>query len=82
VTTTLSVRPLFEAEDLGRTPVGDRRVVNILGGSFRGERLAGPGPGGRFETADPALEWLNRILALGIGARRPRAVQLRAFEVL
>ena len=26
---------------LGRTPLGERRVINILGGWFRGERLAG-----------------------------------------
>ena len=153
MTATLPVRPLFEAEvelaqilHLGRTPVGDRRVINILGGAFRGERLAGRvRPGGadwqivradgaadldarytletdggalvqvesrglrhgppdvlarlaagepvdpttyyfrtalRFETADPTLDWLNRILAIGIGARRPRAVELRAFEIL
>jgi hypothetical protein len=153
VTATLAVRPLFEARvelaeilHLGRTPVGDRRVINILGGSFRGERLAGRvraggadwqivradgaadldarytletdggalvqvesrglrhGPPGvmarlaageavdpaayyfrtalRFETADPALDWLNRVLAVGLGARRPRAVELRVLEVL
>jgi hypothetical protein len=41
-------RPLFDAHvelagilQLGRTPLGERRVINILGGSFRGERLAG-----------------------------------------
>ena len=153
MTATLPVRPLFEAEvelaeilHLGRTPVGDRRVINILGGAFRGERLAGRvRPGGadwqivradgaadldarytletdggalvqvesrglrhgspdvlgrlaagepvdpatyyfrtalRFETADPTLDWLNRILAIALGARRPRTVELRAFEVL
>jgi hypothetical protein len=36
----------------------------------------------RFETADPALAWLNRILALGRGARRPRAVEIEVYEVL
>lgn len=153
MTATLPVRPLFEAEvelaeilHLGRTPVGDRRVINILGGAFRGERLAGRvRPGGadwqivradgaadldarytletdggalvqvesrglrhgppdvlarlaagqaldpatyyfrtalRFETADPTLDWLNRILAIAIGARRPNAVDLRVFEIL
>jgi hypothetical protein len=153
VTATLPVRPLFEAEveladilHLGRTPVGDRRVINILGGAFRGERLSGRvRPGGadwqivradgaadldarytletdagalvqvhsrglrhgpadvltrlaagepvdpaayyfrtalRFETADRTLDWLNRILAIALGARRPHTVELRAFEVL
>jgi hypothetical protein len=36
----------------------------------------------RFETADPAVAWLNRILALGCGAREPRAVRLDVYEVL
>ncbi len=44
----LAFRPLFDAHvevaeivTLGRTPLGERRVVNILGGWFRGERLSG-----------------------------------------
>jgi hypothetical protein len=153
VTTTLAVRPLFEAEvelaeilNLGRTPLGERRVVNILGGTFRGERLSGRiRPGGadwqiirrdgaadidarytleadggaliqvtsqgirhgppevlarlaagepvdpaayyfrtamRFETSAPALDWLNRILAIALAARHPRTVALRVFELL
>ena len=36
----------------------------------------------RFETADPAAAWLNRILAIGRGARENRAVRLDVFEVL
>jgi hypothetical protein len=36
----------------------------------------------RFETSDPKAAWLNRILALGRGARLNRAVQLDVFEVL
>jgi hypothetical protein len=153
VTATLAVRPLFEAEvelaeilSLGRTPLGERRVVNILGGTFAGDRLSGRiRPGGadwqiirrdgaadidarytletdggaliqvtsqgirhgppevlarlaagepvdpaayyfrttmRFETADPTLDWLNRLLAITLGARHPHTVHLRAFEVL
>jgi hypothetical protein len=137
---------LAEVLSLGLTPLGERRVIDILGGTFRGERLAGRvRPGGadwqivgadgtahldarytlqtdagaliqvrsqglrhgpadvlarlatgqpvdpaayyfrtalRFETAAPALDWLNRILAIGVGARQPRAVELRVFEVL
>lgn len=41
-------RPLFEiradladALDFGQTPVGHRRVINIVGGEFAGERLRG-----------------------------------------
>ncbi|MCZ7643420.1 MAG: DUF3237 domain-containing protein [Pseudorhodoplanes sp.] len=36
----------------------------------------------RFETSDPALAWLNRILALARGAREARAVRLDVYEVL
>src|SRR6185295_5179825 len=36
----------------------------------------------RFETADPNLAWLNRILALGTGAREARAVRLDVHEVV
>ena len=36
----------------------------------------------RFETADPSSAWLNRILALGYGARENRAVKIDVYEVL
>jgi len=36
----------------------------------------------RFETAEPSLDWLNRILALARGMREPRAVRLDVYEVL
>lgn len=36
----------------------------------------------RFETADPAAAWLNRILAVGYGARENRAVRINVHEVL
>ena len=36
----------------------------------------------RFEAADPALDWLNRILALARGAREARGVRLDVYEVL
>lgn len=131
---------------LGKTPYGERRIINILGGTVEGERLKGrilPGgadwqivrsdgvvhlhavytiefmTGGqvlvnseglrhgphevmerlardetvdpalyyfrtfmRFETADPAASWLNRILAVGYGARENKAVKIDAYEVL
>lgn len=35
----------------------------------------------RFETAAPALSWLNEILAIGRGQREPRAVRIEVFEV-
>jgi hypothetical protein len=44
----LQLRPLLNAEitlappqELGDTPQGRRRIINITGGSFRGERLSG-----------------------------------------
>jgi hypothetical protein len=36
----------------------------------------------RFETSDPAAAWLNRILAIGYGARSKGAVRLDVHEVL
>jgi hypothetical protein len=36
----------------------------------------------RFETAEPDLAWLNRILALASGARERRAVRLDVYEVV
>jgi hypothetical protein len=36
----------------------------------------------RFETGAGGLDWLNRVIAIGIGARLPQAVELRVFELL
>lgn len=35
----------------------------------------------RFETASPAVDWLNRILALARGEREARSVRLDVYEV-
>jgi Protein of unknown function (DUF3237) len=35
----------------------------------------------RFETAAPAVDWLNRILAIAKGQREPHAVRLDVYEV-
>lgn len=35
----------------------------------------------RFETATPALSWLNKALAIARGERLPRGVRLDVFEV-
>jgi len=130
----------------GATPYGERRIINILGGTVDGPKLKGKIlPGGadwqivradgvvdlrarytvesdagghilvnseglrhgppeimaalardetvdptlyyfrafmRFETADPAASWLNRILAIGRGSRENRAVRIEVYEVL
>jgi hypothetical protein len=149
----LSAEPIFtihaELEaimNLGQTPLGERRIINILGGPVRGPRLNGRVlPGGadwqiiradgaadiqarytiesdagarilvdseglrhgppdimarlargedvdpalyyfrtlmRFETADPAVDWMNRTLAIAHGKREARAVRLDVYEVL
>jgi hypothetical protein len=36
----------------------------------------------RFETAEPSLAWLNRILALGTGTREKLAVRLDVYEIV
>jgi hypothetical protein len=138
--------PLGGIQRLGQTPYGERRIIDIQGGSVDGPKLKGKVlPGGadwqivradgvvhlqarytvesdagarilidaegyrhgpaevmdrlardetvdpalyyfrtfmRFETADPSTAWLNRILALGRGARMNRAVRIEVFEVL
>ena len=138
--------PLGDIQKLGHTPYGERRIINILGGTVEGEWLNGKVlPGGadwqivradgvvhltarytletaagalvlvnaegyrhgppevmerlardetvdpalyyfrtfmRFETADPASSWLNRILAIGYGARQKGAVRIEVYEVL
>lgn len=35
----------------------------------------------RFETSNPKVDWLNRILALARGQREARAVRLDVYEV-
>jgi hypothetical protein len=138
--------PLGDIQKLGDTPYGERRIINILGGTVEGPKLKGKVlPGGadwqivrtdgvvhltarytvetesggkilinaegyrhgppevmarlardetvdpslyyfrtfmRFETADPETSWLNRILAIGYGARQKGAVRIEVFEVL
>ncbi|HEX5213641.1 MAG TPA: DUF3237 domain-containing protein [Pseudolabrys sp.] len=148
----LAAEPIFtiHAElsaimNLGRTPYGERRIIDITGGTVQGAKLRGRIlPGGadwqivrgdgaadisarytietdagarilvksdglrhgppevlerlargdsvdpslyyfrtvmRFETSDPAVDWLNRILALARGQREARAVRLDVYEV-
>ena len=35
-----------------------------------------------FETGDPRYAWLNRLVCVASGARRPAAVELEIFEIL
>ena len=143
----MKLEPLFKAEITLAPPLelGSRRIINITGGRFSGERLSGRVlPGGAdwqvirsdgvadldarytletsdgaliyvrnhgyrhgpaevlkkiaagenvdpalyymrttplFETGDARYAWLNRIICVGTGARRPAAVELEIFEV-
>lgn len=148
----MKLHPLLKAEitlaapqELGDSPLGRRRIINITGGRFSGERLSGRVlPGGAdwqvirtdgvadldarytletndgaliyvrnhgyrhgpaevlkkissgenvdpslyymrttplFETGDARYAWLNRMICVGTGARRPSAVELEIFEV-
>ena len=36
----------------------------------------------QFQTGTNLRAWLNRILAIGVGARENKAVKIEAFEVL
>ncbi len=149
----IELTPLFDMrvtlapiKDLGQTPNGHRRIIDITGGTFEGERLRGrvlPGgadwqvirPDGSaalearytletddgaliyvrntgfrhgppevlarlaagedvdpadyyfrstpvFETGAEAHAWLNSVVAVASGARRPDAVELGVFEVV
>jgi hypothetical protein len=60
--------------------------AEVLAAIARGERVA---PDRyyfrtvmRFETADPACSWLNRIIALATGKREQQRVLLDVYEVL
>ncbi len=148
----LGTQPIFtiHAElagilNLGHTPYGERRIIDILGGTVTGPKLNGRVlPGGadwqiiradgaadiqarytietgagarilvsseglrhgpkevlealargdkvdpslyyfrtvmRFETSDPQVSWLNRILAIASGQREANAVKLDVYEV-
>jgi hypothetical protein len=138
--------PLGGIQMLGGTPYGERRIIDIQGGTVEGPKLKGKVlPGGadwqivrsdgvvhltarytieteagglvlvnaegyrhgppdvmaalardetvdpsryyfrtamRFETSDRDAAWLNRILAIGYGARQKGAVRIEVFEVL
>jgi Protein of unknown function (DUF3237) len=150
----LRSQPLFNLriqlnplQELGLTPLGQRRIIPVSGGSFEGVRLRGvvlPHAGGDwllvrsdgafqqdvrltlqaddgaliymsyrgvrhgspevtarlargervdpteyylrtapfFETAAPAYSWLNKIVAVGVGERRPNGAAYEVFEVL
>jgi hypothetical protein len=150
----LRSQPLFNLriqlnplQELGLTPLGQRRIIPVSGGSFEGVRLRGvvlPHAGGDwllvrsdgafqqdvrltlqtddgaliymsyrgvrhgspevtarlargervdpteyylrtapfFETAAPAYAWLNKIVAVGVGERRPNGAAYEVFEVL
>lgn len=86
----ISARYVIESETGGRVMVlsdgvrhGPKDVLDKL---MRGENVD-PSlyyfrTAMRFETGDPALDWMNRVLAVARGARQARSVKLDVFEVL
>ena len=74
----LAFRPLFDVHvdlaqivTLGRTPLGEQRIINILGGWFRGERLAGhvrPGGADRQTVGDDGAAQLEARYTLETSA--------------
>ena len=133
---------LADIQQFGRTPIGERRVINILGGTVEGRVKGRILPGGadwqfirgdgaahvearytiqsdsgglilvssegirhgppevlarlmtgefvdpslyyfrtamRFETGDPTLDWLNRVLAVARGQRERNAEKLDVY---
>lgn len=80
-----------EVVSMGAGPLGERRVVNILGGTFEGPAMRGEevDPAAyffrtimRFETGAPYLEWLNRTIAVATAERQARRVLLHAYTLL
>lgn len=72
--------------ELGDAPKGRRRIIPIIGGRVEGEPVdparyvmrTHP----RFKTGGPRYVWLNRMIAIGSGAREPASVRVSVFEVL
>lgn len=58
---------LGEAQEIGVTPHGTRRIVPVAGGTFAGPKLNG---------------WLNRIIAVGTGRRTPTGVGYTVYAIV
>jgi len=69
----LEVRPILL---IGGPAGAYRRVGVVSAGSFRGDRLSG------VETEDPRYDWLNRLIAIGIGGRTDAGPLYSVFEVV
>ena len=88
--TTLDVRLVLKTADhalIGMCYRGIRHgPPEILARLDRGEAADPAGyyfrTHAQFETAAAKYDWMNRIIAVGIGARQPAAVIYSVFEVL
>ena len=87
--TDIQARYIIEADTGGRVMIDSKGLrygpPEVLEKLARGEKID---PNlyyfrtvMRFETADPALHWLNRILALARGQREALSVRLEVYEV-
>ena len=69
----MNLEPLFRA-DIALAPIrelgGGRRVIALTGGTAP-----------RFETGDARYAWLNRIVCVASGVRRPASVEIDVYEV-
>lgn len=86
----IQARYVIEADGGGRVLVTSSGLrhgpAEVLAAIARGEKVD---PASyyfrtvmRFETAEPPLDWLNRIIAIATGERERLAVKLDVFEVL
>lgn len=86
----IQARYVIEADNGGRVLVTSSGLRHgppeVLAAIARGEKTD---PGSyyfrtvmRFETGDPALDWLNRIIAIARGERERLAVKLDVYEIL
>lgn len=88
--TTLDVRLVLKTTDdvlIGMTYRGIRHgSAEVIARFDRGE-VVDPGAyyfrsNPQFETASAKYDWLNRLIAIGVGARQPQGVVYSVFEVL
>ncbi len=93
IATALDVRSLWETSDGGLIYVtyGGRLVIpaDVSAAFGDPEALESLDPGSYyfricplFETSAAGYEWLNEIVAVGMGRRTPRGVDYRIFQLL
>jgi hypothetical protein len=87
---TLDVRLVLKTSDVAMIGIAYRGIrhgsPDVLARVDRGEEVDPASYYFRisavFETATPKYDWLNRLLAVGVGHRRPDGPIYRLFELL